>query len=146
VCCIPIPAGKGPDPTLLPIDFVYIINAYYVERTNSIEIHCVLPEDRTVDESPADLYKFIYSVHEGQGKEAEQFCKDLVDEAYRDLRFGKRLLVLINTFSGKGKAKELFEYDVRPIFDSAKCSIDVKCMSQNALFHPALTPFVYNRH
>jgi sphingosine kinase len=127
VCCIPIPAGKGPDPTLLPIDLVYIINAFYLERTNSIEIHCVLPEDRTVNESPADLYKFIYTVRDGERKGAEQFCKELLQEAYRDITYGKRLLVLINPFSGQGKAKELFEYNVRPIFTSAECVIDVKC-------------------
>ncbi|KAI9358828.1 ATP-NAD kinase-like domain-containing protein [Pilaira anomala] len=124
VCCIPVPVGKGPDPTLLPIDNVYIINAYYQERTKMIHIDCVLPEDRTLEESPADIYKFMYSVENAE--EATLFCNDLLNNAYQDVKFGKRLLVLINPFGGQGKAKEIFEYHVRPIFESAKCTVEVK--------------------
>jgi hypothetical protein len=39
----------------------------------------------------------------------------------------KRLKVLINPFGGQGKAKQIFENKVRPIFDAAKCSVDVQC-------------------
>lgn len=125
MCCIPVPVGNGPDPTLLPIDNVYVINAYYHERTKMVHVHCVLPEDRAIDESPADIYKFIYSTENAQ--EAIEFCKELLDHAYLDVKFGKRLLVLINPFGGQGKAREIFEYHVRPIFESAKCQIEVKC-------------------
>ncbi len=59
-----------------------------------VHIHCVLPEDRAVDESPADMYKFIYSTDDAQ--EAKAFCKEVLDLAYIDVKFGKRLLVLIN--------------------------------------------------
>lgn len=127
VCCIPVPAGKGPDPTLLPIDNLYILNAFYHERTRMIHIHCVLPEDRTVEESPADIYKFIYSVDDDKKEDAIAFCEELVKYAYSDIKFGKKLLVLINPFGGQGKAKEIFEYNVRPIFESAKCDIEVRC-------------------
>lgn len=127
VCCIPVPVGNGPDPTLLPIDNVFITNAYYQERTKMIHIDCVLPEDRTVEESPADIYRFIYSVENAD--DATSFCKELMSNVYQDLKFGKRLLVLINPFGGRGKAKEIFEYYVRPIFESAKCTIQVKCKS-----------------
>ncbi|KAL7314856.1 sphinganine kinase lcb4 [Mucor circinelloides] len=126
VCCIPVPAGKGPDPTLLPIDNLYILNAFYHERTRMIHIHCVLPEDRTVEESPADIYKFIYSVDDDKKEDAIAFCEELVKYAYSDIKFGKKLLVLINPFGGQGKAKEIFEYNVRPIFESAKCDIEVR--------------------
>lgn len=90
-----------------------------------IHIHCVLPEDRTVEESPADIYKFMYSVDNAE--EAVSFCTDLLSNVYQELKFAKRLLVLINPFGGQGKAKEIFEYHVRPIFDSAKCTVEVKC-------------------
>ncbi|CEP16897.1 hypothetical protein [Parasitella parasitica] len=126
VCCIPVPTGKGPDPTLLPIDNLYILNAFYHERTRMIQIHCVLPEDRTVEESPADIYKFIYSVDDDKKEDAIAFCEQVVKEAYNDIKFGKKLLVLINPFGGQGKAKEIFEYNVRPIFESAKCDIEVR--------------------
>jgi sphingosine kinase len=90
-----------------------------------IQIDCVLPEDRAIEESPADIYKFIYTTDNAE--EAQSFCKELMDNVYQDLKFGKRLLVLINPFGGQGKAKEIFEYYVRPIFESAKCTIEVKC-------------------
>lgn len=90
-----------------------------------IQIDCVLPEDRAVEESPADIYKFIYSTEDADA--AKLFCKELMDNAYQDLKFGKRLLVLINPFGGQGKAKEIFEYHIRPIFESAKCAVQVKC-------------------
>ncbi|KAI9483673.1 MAG: ATP-NAD kinase-like domain-containing protein [Benjaminiella poitrasii] len=126
VCCIPVPPGKGPDPTLLPIDNVFIINAFYHARTKMVHFYCVLPEDRTKDDSPADIYKFMYSIDDDKIQEAEIFCDQVLKQAYQDVKFGKRLLVLINPFGGQGKAKETFEYHVRPIFESAKCSLDVK--------------------
>ncbi|GAN00971.1 sphingosine kinase [Mucor ambiguus] len=91
-----------------------------------IQIHCVLPEDRTVEESPADIYKFIYSVDDDKKEEAIVFCEELVKQAYSGIKFSKKLLVLINPFGGQGKAKEIFEYHVRPIFESAKCDIEVR--------------------
>ena len=89
-----------------------------------IYIDCVLPEDRAVEESPADIHYFIYAAD--NAKEAVQFCEQLKAFAYKDITFGKRLLVLINPFSGQGKAKEIFEYHVRPVFESAKCQIQVQ--------------------
>ncbi|OBZ90448.1 Sphingoid long chain base kinase 4 [Choanephora cucurbitarum] len=125
-CCIPVTQSKGPDPTLLPIDNTYILNAYYHERTKTVHIYCVLPIDRTDKDSPADVFGFIYSVEEEQREEAEAFCQQVVDQAYQDIKFGKRVLVLINPFGGQGRAKEIFEFHVRPIFDYAKCKVEVK--------------------
>ncbi|KAI8080187.1 ATP-NAD kinase-like domain-containing protein [Gilbertella persicaria] len=125
-CCIPVSEGNGPDPTLLPIDNEYILNAYYHERTKTVHIYCVLPLDRAAEESPADIFSFIYSVQDEQRQIAEAFCKEIIDQAYQGIKFGKRLLVLINPFGGQGKAREIFEYHVRPIFDYAKCTIEVK--------------------
>ncbi|CAO3645041.1 unnamed protein product [Mucor hiemalis] len=90
-----------------------------------IEIECVLPEDRAVEESPADIYKFTYSADNSE--EATSFCTELLNNAYQGIQFGKRLLVLINPIGGQGNAKEIFEYHVRPVFESAKCQIDVRC-------------------
>ncbi|KAI7905459.1 ATP-NAD kinase-like domain-containing protein [Cokeromyces recurvatus] len=126
VCCLPIPSKKRPDPTLLPIDNLFIINAFYNGRTKTVHFDCVLPEDRTKDDSPADIYNFIYSVDDDKIQEAKIFCEKLLKQAYKGVKFSKRLLVLINPFGGKKKARELFEYHVRPIFESAQCSIEVK--------------------
>ncbi|KAI8877088.1 hypothetical protein K501DRAFT_230817 [Backusella circina FSU 941] len=125
-CCIPLPPAKVPDPLLLPIDNVYILNVYYHARTKMIQIHCVLPEDRSNEDSESHLYKFMYTVEEGQEEEAELFCKGVMKQVYKDVRPEKRIKVLINPFGGQGKAKEMFEYEVRPVFESAKCKLDVQ--------------------
>ncbi|KAI8991984.1 ATP-NAD kinase-like domain-containing protein [Mycotypha africana] len=128
VCCVPVPPKKGPDPTLLPIDNLYIINASYHKRTRMVNIYSVLPEDRTVEDSLSDLYKFSYSIEADREEEAESFCNALLSQAYElnGVQFGRKLLVLINPFGGQGKAKEIFEYHVRPVFESAKCAFEVK--------------------
>ncbi|CAO3665927.1 unnamed protein product [Rhizopus stolonifer] len=123
-CCIPITEGNGPDPTLLPIDLIYILYAQYVERNKTIQFQFVLPEDRTNDDSDSDMYDLSYSVSDEQN--AREFCQELMGLVYQETRLHKRLLVLINPFGGQGKAKEIFEYQVRPIFEAAKCEITVQ--------------------
>ncbi|CAO3595203.1 unnamed protein product [Absidia cylindrospora] len=49
-----------------------------------------------------------------------------MDGAYKGLVMKKRLKVLINPFGGQGKAKEIYDTQVRPIFEAAKCSMDVQ--------------------
>jgi sphingosine kinase len=115
-----------PDPLLLPIDNVYILNVFYHARTKMIQIHCVLPEDRSSDDSDSNLYKFMYTVDDGKEQEAESFCKHVMTQVYKDLTREKRIKVLINPFGGQAKAKEIFEYQVRPVFESAKCKLDVQ--------------------
>ncbi|KAG0740704.1 hypothetical protein G6F57_011205 [Rhizopus arrhizus] len=125
-CCIPVTSGKGPDPTLLPIDHVYILYAHYIQRTKMIQFHFVLPENRTDSDSTADLYELSYSVPDDKVVEAEAFCEEVMSQAYQNIKPHKRLLVLINPFGGQSKAKEIFEYHVRPIFQAAKCEVTVK--------------------
>ncbi|CEI98689.1 sphinganine kinase lcb4 [Rhizopus azygosporus] len=125
-CCIPVTEGKGPDPTLLPIDHVYILYAEYIQRTKTIQIRFVLPEDRSNDDSTADFYELYYTVPDDKAQEAEAFCETLMGRAYEGVKVHKRLLVLINPFGGQGKAKEIFEYHVHPIFQAAKCEVTVK--------------------
>ncbi|KAI8983771.1 ATP-NAD kinase-like domain-containing protein [Pilobolus umbonatus] len=126
LCCIPVPSGLSPDPTLLPIDHEYIIDAFYQPRSKTVEIITVMPEDRTSDTSPSDIYRFIYTVEAEKIEETELFCKTLIERAYEGVKYKKRLLVLINPTSGRGKTKEIFEYNVRSVFEYAKCSVDVK--------------------
>jgi hypothetical protein len=52
-------------------------------------------------------------------------CKPFVNPI--DVKQGKRLKVLINPFGGQGKAKLIFERQVKPIFEAAKCFVDVQC-------------------
>jgi sphingosine kinase len=41
----------------------------------------------------------------------------------------KRLKVLVNPCGGQGKAKQIFETKVQPLFEVAKCTVDVQCKS-----------------
>lgn len=141
ICCIPVTEGKGPDPTLLPIDHVYILYAEYIQRTKTIQIRFVLPEDRSNDDSTADFYELYYTVPDDKAQEAEAFCETLMSRAYEGVKVHKRLLVLINPFGGQGKAKEIFEYHVRPIFQAAKCEVTVKSKSKKIIRNVSLHCF-----
>lgn len=44
-----------------------------------------------------------------------------------DVALGKRIKVLINPFGGQGKAKTIYERQVKPVFEAAKCFMDVQC-------------------
>lgn len=44
-----------------------------------------------------------------------------------DIKQVMRLKVLINPFGGQGKAKSIFERQVKPVFEAAKCTVDVQC-------------------
>ncbi|KAI9254297.1 ATP-NAD kinase-like domain-containing protein [Sporodiniella umbellata] len=123
-CCINVEEGKGSDPTLLPIDFIYILYVRYLERTKAIQIQCVLPEDRADDDSSSYLYDLSYTAENEQ--EAKAFCEKVMQDVYREVKVHKRLLVLINPFGGQGKAKHIFEYEVRPVLEAAQCQITVK--------------------
>jgi sphingosine kinase len=39
----------------------------------------------------------------------------------------KRLKILVNPFGGQSKAKDIFENQVKPIFEAAKCKLDIQC-------------------
>ncbi|KZT52478.1 hypothetical protein CALCODRAFT_487120 [Calocera cornea HHB12733] len=38
---------------------------------------------------------------------------------------GRRLKIIVNPFGGQGKGKHIWEHRARPVFEAAKCSIDV---------------------
>ncbi|KAL8831048.1 MAG: hypothetical protein Q9191_001094 [Dirinaria sp. TL-2023a] len=50
----------------------------------------------------------------------------LLDRAYGKSQRKKRIKVLINPFSGKGKAPKWYLRDIAPIFAAARCEIDVE--------------------
>ncbi|ORZ17664.1 ATP-NAD kinase-like domain-containing protein [Absidia repens] len=124
--CIPLPPPKVSDPTLLPIDNTNLLQVLYNDQTHMIQIHAIIPQQPDKVDSPVDLYKFIYSVEKGQEQDCIDFCTTVMTGAYKGLLTKKRLKVLINPFGGQGKAKQIFESQVRPVFDAARCSVDVQ--------------------
>jgi sphingosine kinase len=123
-CCVPISAGTGPDPTILPIDNLYVLNSKYVDRNRTLYIDCILPEDRSKAQSPANVYSFAYTVSKDLEEDAQSFCKELKEQAYKDMTYGKRLLVLINPNAGHKNARKIYCDEVRPIFELAECKIE----------------------
>ncbi|KAG0188924.1 sphinganine kinase lcb4 [Apophysomyces sp. BC1034] len=91
-----------------------------------VQIHALVPQQQGKEDSALDLYKFMYTVDDGKKSEAIEFCDFVVKSVYQGLKAQKRLKVLINPFGGQGKAKEIFETKVRPVFESAQCKIDVQ--------------------
>ncbi|KAI7869483.1 ATP-NAD kinase-like domain-containing protein [Spinellus fusiger] len=123
-CCIPLPVPEQQDPTLLPIPLLNILSVFYNERTTMVQIHALIPREQDKD-TPLDLYKFMYTVPEDKEKEATQFCDVVMKQVYSDVPRAKRIKVLINPFSGQGKAKNIYE-SILPILESAQCRLDVQ--------------------
>ncbi|KAI8064620.1 ATP-NAD kinase-like domain-containing protein [Gongronella butleri] len=123
--CVPLPAPKGGDLTLLPIENTQILYCFFNEKTNMVQINAVIARQPDKEESEQDLYKFMYAVENEKVPAAQQFCKDIMNSVYKDIPAGKRLKVLINPFGGQGKAYEIFQTKVRPVLDAAKCKVEV---------------------
>ncbi|KAI2012380.1 coatomer subunit beta [Ophidiomyces ophidiicola] len=56
----------------------------------------------------------------------ERWIEQLLQLAYGKAQRQKRIKVLINPFGGKGRAKKLFDRDVKPVFTAARCMVDVQ--------------------
>ncbi|KAG2208311.1 hypothetical protein INT47_006167 [Mucor saturninus] len=102
----------------------HILYAHYNDRTNLIQINAVIPDQPTT--ALLNIYKFMYTVKDNGAKEAIEFCKTIMDSVYKDLISGKRLKILVNPFGGQSKAKDIFQLQVKPILEAAKCILDVQ--------------------
>ncbi|KAI9031716.1 ATP-NAD kinase-like domain-containing protein [Phycomyces nitens] len=125
-CCVPMPPPAQEDPTLLPIPNLNILNAFYNPKTNMVQIHALIPREQDKEDTPLDLYKFMYTVHDNKEDEAIDFCEAMIADVYKGLKREKSLKVLINPFGGQGKARDIYNTHVSPIFESAKCKVDVE--------------------
>ncbi|KAI8340473.1 ATP-NAD kinase-like domain-containing protein [Chlamydoabsidia padenii] len=124
--CIPLPPPKLMDPLLLPIENNGLLQVSYNDKTHTIHIHALIPLTPDQEQSPLELYKFMYTVPVGQEQACSDFCTEVMAGAYKDMVMKKRLKVLINPFSGQGKAKQIYETQVRSLFEAAKCQVDVQ--------------------
>jgi sphingosine kinase len=92
----------------------------------------------------------MYTVKDNEQEKAIQFCQTIMDSVYKgikknyvqkavichssplfffliDLIAEKRLKILVNPFGGQSKAKDILELKVKPIFEAAKCKLDIQC-------------------
>jgi len=123
--CIPLPPPKASDPLLLPISNLNLLNVEY-GTSNMLRISALIPDMPADDESPVTLYNLAYSIDPQDAQKAKEFSNEIMKQAYKDIKQGMRLKVLINPFGGQGKAKSIFERQVKPVFEAAKCTVDVQ--------------------
>ncbi|CAG8544669.1 5931_t:CDS:2 [Paraglomus occultum] len=90
-----------------------------LEDENSIKIQVASPKGsnklrvKTIELVAADAEK------------AKEWVPLVNRAAYKDSKRGKRFKVIINPFSGTGKASETFHKEVKPLFEAAGCTWDI---------------------
>ena len=67
-----------------------------------------------------------YLVEKPEQSHATSWVAKLMDRAYGASQMKKRIKLLINPFSGSGKAPKWYLRDIEPIFAAARCQIDVE--------------------
>ncbi|KAK7204439.1 sphingosine kinase [Myxozyma melibiosi] len=81
----------------------------------------------TTEKKTAELQKLRFLIDESSVETCSDWIQKLLQRAY-DASAGvvrsKRLLILINPFSGQGKARNLFNSQALPILDAARCKLE----------------------
>ena len=60
-------------------------------------------------------------------QQAENWVEQVMTKAYPHVKPFRRVKMLVNPVGGPGKARQLFESRVRPIFEAAGCKLDLTC-------------------
>ncbi|WRT67773.1 uncharacterized protein IL334_004746 [Kwoniella shivajii] len=58
--------------------------------------------------------------------EAQEWVDQIMQNSYRGIKRGKKVLLLVNPVGGKGKAKSIVHDTVMPILEAAGCDIDLR--------------------
>ncbi|PVF95594.1 hypothetical protein CPB86DRAFT_863699 [Serendipita vermifera] len=58
-------------------------------------------------------------------KSAKEWITGLMNHAYTGIKSARKLKVLLNPVGGKGKARQIYEREVLPIFEAAHCDVDL---------------------
>ncbi|CAG8687571.1 2456_t:CDS:2, partial [Ambispora leptoticha] len=118
-----------PLPSKKSIEFIHKANYYgshilFVAYDNSLQVivDCLLPKEASKN---LKHKSFIFEPldradHDG----AKSWAEAINAVIYKGIKREKRLKVIINPASGTGKASKIYEDQVRPIFERARCTID----------------------
>ncbi len=87
-----------------------------------ITIHYAHPTSKDI----VRLASVSYLVEKPEQSHATSWVSRLLDRAYGGSQRRKRIKVLINPFSGSGKAPKWYIRDIEPIFAAARCEVDVE--------------------
>ncbi|MCJ1382615.1 sphinganine kinase lcb4 [Xylographa soralifera] len=67
-----------------------------------------------------------YLVEKPERTRVTTWVSKLLDRAYGESQRNKRIKVLINPYGGKGSAQKWYTRDIEPIFNAARCKVDVE--------------------
>ena len=107
------------------------------ENTHAIALYNILDADlsskglkieyaKHASDGDISVASVQYPVHEAEKEIIENWRQRLLKLAYGDAQRFKRLKVLINPYGGKGSAAKLYQTNAAPVFDAAKCVVDVQ--------------------
>lgn len=111
--------GQLPDNVVIP--YGRILNAKYIDpikKNNLIEI--VFAKPRRHDVIPKKLTVSI----ENQYLNGD-LLDEIMDRSYKNTKRNRSILVVINPFGGKRKAKKVFMSKAKPLLLASECSIDI---------------------
>ena len=110
-----------PDPkTTRAIPF---FNILWAELSNfDITIHYAQPRSQDI----VRVASVNYLIEKAGQSHATSWVSRLLDRAYGESQRRKHIKVLVNPFSGSGKAPKWYLRDIEPIFAAARCEIDVE--------------------
>ncbi|ORY91898.1 ATP-NAD kinase-like domain-containing protein [Syncephalastrum racemosum] len=122
-CMIMLPNATKPS-AVSPIDNHHVLHVSAKANTLFLNALCKREGKKRTG---LQLVKLRYILSSEQSAEADRFCEVVMAGVYKGLVQRKRLKVLINPAGGQGRARTIFDEQVRPIFNAAQCTVDVQC-------------------
>ncbi|CAG8454601.1 4042_t:CDS:2 [Ambispora gerdemannii] len=101
-----------------PLPSLYILFVAY-DQSHKVVVDCLLPKETSKN---LKQKSFIFDPLDHDA--AKSWAEAMNAEVYKGIKKSKHLKVIINPFSGTGKAKKIYESQVRPIFEKAQCTFD----------------------
>lgn len=103
-----------------------MIPLYNVLWAEVTETAVVLKHAQPMGKKRASVFSLHYSITVQKRAEAVLWVAKLLDLSYGSAQRRKRIKLLVNPFSGQGKALRYSARDVEPIFAGANCLVDVE--------------------
>lgn len=92
---------------------------YYKHDLKLIEVTFAKP--RRQDVVPK---KILLSIDSNMS--ADDLVEEIMKRSYKNTKQSRSILVIINPFGGKGKAKKLFNSKAKPLLSASRCFLDIK--------------------
>ncbi|KAK8052838.1 hypothetical protein PG996_012139 [Apiospora saccharicola] len=114
ICGIPI--GASPSEYVVPL-----YNVLWAELLGN----AIFVDIATVSKKTTHPLKLTFATHDVSEAAITPWIEELLNRAYGGAQRRKRAKVLVNPHAGPGGAVKIWENEVKPIFDSARMSLDI---------------------